>query len=315
MSPTAMRVGVLGSVNEDSVVQADGSVSGDLGGVLFTAGALAILGQDQQIEPWLLTRIGSPQMEKVQTRMSAFPTLQLGVVETCDGAGYHCQIEYDADGAKQERLLGDVPPLTIRDVACHLRGLHALVVNFITGYELELATLQAIRRVLKGQIVMDLHSLTLARDTEGRRSQRTLPRWRAWVGCADVLQMNEQEAASLGARGGLEGAVEFARTLLSFGPMAVVVTLSTRGAVGAWRDPAGFVRSHHQPALEAGDGVVDTTGCGDVFLAGLSADLMKGGSLPSALKLAASAAARKCARPGLAGLECLVPTSMLSQEG
>ncbi|MBT3344842.1 MAG: carbohydrate kinase family protein [Gemmatimonadetes bacterium] len=301
-------------MNEDTIVQADGRTTHDLGGVLFTAGALARMGKAIGLEPWLVTRVGEAQRARIEKEAVRLQGLRFDTMLSVPGAGYRCNIRYAADGTKSEVLEGHVPALSIRDLAPCLRTMQGLVVNFITGFEMDLSTLQAARRIVCGPILMDLHSLTLSRNAQGQRQPRRLPRWRAWFGCADIVQMNQSEAQLLGAGPDVEGAMRFARTALAWGPRAVVVTLSTAGAIAAWREEGEQIHTTHEPAYPIDAETVDTTGCGDVFLAGLSARLLTGGDVPSALRWGARAAAEKCSQPGLSGLDCVAPESMFLNE-
>ncbi len=309
-----VEVAVVGCVNEDTVVQADGRTTHDLGGVLFTAGALARLGEGIGLQPWLVTRVSQTQRTMIQACESRLKGLRLDAMMSVPGEGYRCTIRYAPDGTKSEILEGQVPSLSVRELAPILRAVQGLVVNFITGFEMDLATLQAARRMFHGQILMDLHSLTLSRDAQGRRQARVLPQWQGWLGCADVVQMNESEAQLLGAGPGIAGTTQFARHALAWGPRVMVVTLSTSGAIAAWRDKGGRIHTTHEPVARFDEEVVDTTGCGDVFLAGLSARLLTGSDVPSALRWGVQVAGRKCLRPGLSGLDCIAPESMFLNE-
>ena len=51
------RVGVIGSVNRDTIVGDDGTLTQSYGGVLYTALALAYLGR-RRVEAWLFGKIG-----------------------------------------------------------------------------------------------------------------------------------------------------------------------------------------------------------------------------------------------------------------
>jgi sugar/nucleoside kinase (ribokinase family) len=100
----------------------------------------------------------------------------------------------------------------------------------------------------------------------------------------------------------------FARQLLQLGPRAVVITLAERGAVGAERRPEGSgstsFEAYHLPA-EPPEELLDTVGCGDVFLAALAVGWACWGRLEPALALAVRAAGRHCGYIGLDEIETL----------
>ncbi len=103
----------------------------------------------------------------------------------------------------------------------------------------------------------------------------------------DLLVPNALEARALT---GLDDPVDAARALAASFP-EVVVTLGERGAL--WTDGADLVRVEAEPAT-----VVDTTGAGDAFAAGLLAGRVRGAGAPAALSAGCALAARAVATPG-----------------
>ncbi len=301
------EVGVIGSINLDTIHHPDGRRSDSLGGVLFTACALAHLGEGRlRTRPF--ARLPREIEPRVEALLRACPEVSQDGLRRFDGPGFRCEIRYDRAGRKSERLRGDVPPLGPADLPCPGSSLDALLVNFITGFELEPDTLRGLRRIVHGPILIDVHSLTLARDAEGRRHLRPPPSWPLWASMADVVQMNELEARTLGAPP--EELQEWAVSLLDLGPKVAVITLGERGALCAWRASDGGVRRLRRPAAAVAAGLpVDPTGCGDVFLAAMAAGLLAGGTVPRALDRAIRAASRNCTLTGIESL-CL-----LAEEG
>jgi ribokinase len=90
---------------------------------------------------------------------------------------------------------------------------------------------------------------------------------------------------------GDESPTEACRRLMELGPRVAGVTLGARGYIASL---AG--RVIERPAYEAD--VVDTTGCGDVFHAGLTYGVVKEWSIEKSLDFAAWAAARVSTRLG-----------------
>ena len=301
------EVGVIGSINLDTIYHPDGRCCESLGGILFTACALAHLGRGR-FRTRLLARLSREIEPRVEPVLRACPALALDGLMRLNGPGYRCEIRYDQLGRKSERLRGDVPPLESADLAPWMSSMDALLVNFITGFELDLETLGQLRQTLRGPVLMDFHSLTLARDAEGRRHLRPPSSWPQWASLADVLQMNQEEARALGAPE--EGLGDWAASLLDLGPKVAVITLGEQGVLSAWRTPEGGVRGVRLPAAPVAEGQpVDPTGCGDVFLAAMAVGLLTGRTVEQALNQATRAAARNCT---LTGIDDLV---LLSEEG
>lgn len=87
----------------------------------------------------------------------------------------------------------------------------------------------------------------------------------------------------------LDAAIDAA---LAAGPWIVAVTRGEHGSVAAWREPDGTVRRTVAPPFRVD--VVSTLGAGDVFHGALLASLVRGLSVPDALRHANATAALSC---------------------
>lgn len=97
----------------------------------------------------------------------------------------------------------------------------------------------------------------------------------AMVKRAAILRLNEEEALFLTGKRRLDSAVEQLRSL---GPSVVVVTMGKNGCYAVSNTGSTVVRGF--PV-----NVVDTTGCGDGFLAGLLTGMVKTSSRPNEISL------------------------------
>ncbi len=211
-----------------------------------------------------------------------------------------------------EQLQGGVPPWTWAELGPMVADLDALYVNFITGYECDLATAQALRQAYRRPLYGDLHSLALGMHESGIRHHRPLEQPLAWLACFDVAQVNEDELRMLGGE-----PLALAARAVDLGVRAVCVTLGPRGASyvaapgfdrlggvpGSGRPPAppvvrtATVESEGEPASG------DPTGCGDVFGSTLFARLLAGDALEHAIRAANRMARRNVAYRGASGLQ------------
>ena len=295
-----LDVGVLGSINQDTIEHADGRIEHGLGGVLFTACALAHLGGGA-LRVWVLARVHDGLAIRLRQRLDSVPGLRLDGLFQIPDPGYRCHITYDGQGGKTEVLSGDVAPLTLAELSPFLPRLQALVVNFITGFELDVDTLAALGEIVDGPLLMDVHSLTLGRHDDGTRFPRPPADAHRWLVPADVVQMNAEEARILGAPDAGTGALlDWATSLLDCGPSLVVVTRGAAGAIAASREADGSVLHLDQAAhpVDPAPGL-DPTGCGDVFLGALTAARIRGADLHTTLERASRAAARNCLLTGI----------------
>jgi sugar/nucleoside kinase (ribokinase family) len=218
---------------------------------------------------------------------------------------------YQAEGRCCEGLRGGVPPWSWAELGPMVADLDALYVNFITGFEATIETMQALRHAFRRPLYGDLHSLSLGIRSNGLRHLRPLEEPLAWLLCFDVVQLNEDEMGQLG-----QEPLTLAAAALERGLRAVVVTLGGRGAVYVASrtsdvftpapEPAARGAGLAQTALvpaEGGPLEGDPTGCGDVFGATLVAGLLGGRDLEPAVADANRAARRNVTYRGATGLQ------------
>ena len=287
------RIAAIGTVNRDTIYTPDGMVTESFGGLLYTVLGLAALANSETvIVP--VCYVGADVWEEVMGFLEGWAGIVLDGVRRVPERNNHVTIRYDARGEKEEVLSGGVPPLDFECLEPVLDA-DAICVNFISGFELSLEEMQRLRWRASGKIAMDFHSLSLGIDAEGRRFFRRPAHWREWVACADVVQMNEREAGLLAGRD-LRDDDEvhtFGAEVLGCGPEALSIT---RGKAGSWLVCSGRVEAF--PALDV-DKVLDTTGCGDVFLAGFTLEYARSGDVGTASRFAHCAAGMNCCLRGI----------------
>jgi hypothetical protein len=231
-------------------------------------------------------------------------------------------LHYHSNERRTERMSGGVPGWTWTELGPMVRDLDAIYLNFISGFELTLGTAQALRRGFHGPIYADLHSLLLGMQHDGVRVPRPLAEAAAWMGCFDVVQLNEDEMRQLSS-----DPLSLAAEGIGQGVSLLVVTLGPKGAAYvAAPGFDGFARGGDaRVALRARDASVvptgvasqpvrsalipapsvdalDPTGCGDVFGAAAAARLFAGDPVEDALRHASATAARNAVFRGAGGL-------------
>ena len=276
----------VGTINRDTIYTPDGTVTESYGGLLYTVLALASLCPEATVYP--VCNVGEDAWEAVTSILFSMPSVQADGVRKVHGKNNHVKIVYDRQGKKQEVLEGGVPPLEWDQLEPFL-GAEVFCINFISGFELSLKVLRRLREGATGLFFMDFHSLSLGLAPDGRRFLRRPENWRAWVALADVVQMNELEAGLLAGKPVTdeESLRKFGGEVLELGPQALCMTLGARGSLLAERTSEGLSIERF-PALPVRP--VDTTGCGDVFLAGFIVEYMRTGDARRASQFANVAA-------------------------
>ncbi|MCX5756074.1 MAG: PfkB family carbohydrate kinase [Gemmatimonadetes bacterium] len=315
------RVGVIGTFVWDRIHGRDSQVPGrapieEWGGITYALSAFdAALPNDWELVP--LVKVGEDLAARAndflrQLRRMAPDAAPIAVPYPNN----RVELVYKDAERRTEVLTGGVPGWTWAGLSPLLKDLDALYVNLISGWELDLETMQLIRRQFRGPIYCDLHSLSLALQEDGMRTLRPVPDAAAWCRCVDFLQVNEDEMSMMAA-----DPLALSATALASGVSALVVTLGPRGAV-YFAQPS-FSRLQHLDsgrlhALSASPGPVrtalvpaattrdaqggDPTGCGDVWGATFFSRLLADDIITDALQTAMQAAARNVEHRGATGL-------------
>jgi sugar/nucleoside kinase (ribokinase family) len=316
-----MRIGILGTMVWDRIHARHGRTEPveEWGGISYAiAAAVAAAPAGATIVP--IVRLGSDLAERAFIFLRSLPGLDLETgIRVVDQPNNRVELRYHDRERRCERLTGGVAPWSWHELAPVLPHLDALYVNFISGFELELQTAQALRAGFSGPIYTDLHSLMLGVGPSGMRVPRPLEAWREWLRCFDAVQVNEDELGLLARAWGDPWL--FAAEVVGDEPRLLLVTLGERGSAyiaapdldedpRAWRRspvlapgsrPAGAVRTQRVgPDLRPREG--DPTGCGDVWGASFFCSLLAGMGLDEAMRRANAAAARNVEHLGASGL-------------
>ncbi len=308
------KLGVLGTMIWDTIVGRDPAEAPleEWGGIGYAlAGLDASLAPGWEIVP--LVKVGRDMAASANRFLRSLGAAAGGARFTeVPAPNPRVRLNYRNMERWCEQLAGGVPPWSWAELGPMVADLDALYVNFITGFECDLATAQALRRAFRGPLYGDLHSLALGMHADGYRHHRPLEQPLAWLACFDVAQVNEDELAMMGS----EPLALVARAV-ELGVRAVCVTLGPRGAsyvAAPGFDGLGPGAAAGRPqappvvrtATVEGEGEPvsgDPTGCGDVFGATLFARLLAGADLERAIRDANRMARRNVSYRGATGLQ------------
>lgn len=320
-----MRVlGVIGTMVWDTIWResaADSSVQ-EWGGIAYAlAAADAACPSDFRVRP--IIKMGRDLAEHGYRFLRELSVLESDeAVSVIDAPNTRVELSYRSSQRRCERITGALPTWTWTELEPRLTGCDALYVNFITGFELDLELARRLRENFSGVIYADLHSLMLATDPRGERTPQPLDQWSEWLPCFDVVQLNEDELASLSAGWGGDPWA-FAADVVGGETRLLFVTLGARGAAyvmtpsslpfeSAGRDafidrPEPALTGHvaAQP-VEGGD----PTGCGDVWGITVCCRLLAGSGVEEAVEDANAAASLNAAHRGASGLASLLKSEI-----
>ncbi len=331
MTSRKQRVGVLSTLVCDVIHGPPPAhdISEGWGGVAYGVSGLgAALDDAWEMVPFI--KVGADVADEARAWLRAVPGIcaepALWVVPEPNNRS---ELRYLTPEHRTEQMRGGVPPWSAAELLplFDAAELDALYVNFLSGREVDLTTMQRIRAQFSGPIYVDLHMLLWHTDDDGRRSLQPLRDAAAWCACFDFIQVNEEEMRMLAPDFDL-----YATLTLGAGVLATFVTLGSRGvqygahhalrsladrpailaevcavppavvavlpAARALPYAAGVVPP---PALGVG-AVLDPTGCGDVWGGTIFARLLAGDSLAQALATANRAASHNAQSQGVVGL-------------
>jgi hypothetical protein len=331
------KVGILGSLVWDQIYGRDPLAAEveEWGGVAYALASLnASVAPGWEIVP--LIKVGQDLAPKAREFLGGLERVTPGgrCVEV-PAPNNRVVLHYYSTERRTERMSGGVPGWTWGELGPMVRDLDALYLNFISGFELTLGTAQALRQGFGGPIYVDLHSLLLGMQHDGVRVPRPLQDAGAWLGCFDVVQLNEDEMRQLSP-----DPLSLAVDAIGAGTSLLIVTLAAKGAAyvaapgfDGWAEgeadgrtggradglglrigPLPSAESSARPPVRPSTAlrtalipaptvdVLDPTGCGDVFGAAAAARLFAGDSVEAAIRHANALAARNAAFRGAGGL-------------
>lgn len=264
--------GLVGTITLDFISLSSGQFFSGLGGILYQAAALCGLGKKVH----LFSNLGQ-ELWPLFTKVTA-NWLGCGTEGICvgPGPGNRVHLCYPQRGERVEVLESCVPPLDPQGLIEEASRFDFLIAVLNSGRDFILKDWRRIVKSVGVPIWLDIHSLPLSFILNKPRSYEALPAWKDWVEGVTYLQANEREVASmLGELSGLPSRARIKRLgeeALELGPRTVFITLGKKGVLVL---APGTSRVIEAPTVR---GVVDTTGCGDVFCAATAAALAEGAS-------------------------------------
>jgi sugar/nucleoside kinase (ribokinase family) len=134
-----------------------------------------------------------------------------------------------------------------------------ILINMITGFDISIEQLQELRKIFKGLIYFDVHTLSRGLDNNYKRDFRQIADFYKWAECIDILQVNEHELKTLSNKKYEPDIVE---ELLNYSIKQVIVTKADKGSKLYFLEK-GTVTSIEEIALQTE--TINKVGCGDVF--------------------------------------------------
>jgi sugar/nucleoside kinase (ribokinase family) len=254
------RIAVIGTIVRDRIRFQDNKTRHSWGGLFYSlSSVLALMDKTDTLFP--ISYVGVEAMAELIRLNYADPRIDLSGLVVTDQENNRVDLHYTSPAERTEYSLNPFPALRYE----HIRASTAadiIIINMISGWDIDRETLHELRRHSKALIAIDLHSLTLGRDQDGRRYRRTFDAV-PWIEPCDIVQCNEHEFVSIG--GDLQNPQLFYRHACVEGRQVINLTLASQGSITMTGNQKNFKMIH--TGAPSGIMVVDPTGCGDAFLA------------------------------------------------
>jgi sugar/nucleoside kinase (ribokinase family) len=277
-SRASRKVAVLGPIPRDQVVTHAGERFEKYGCVMYTVVALsALLDAGDTIVP--ISHVRRRDEGPIKQILGSFPNIDTSGITSLADQGDVVELRYLDQNRRDERQTSFMNPVLPADID-NVLDADVFVCVPITDYEVGQQTLRYIKEHSRGTVVLDAHGATTTLTRSGERHPKIWADQDAWLPYIDILKMNLDEASStwLGEsakvaadppRLSQEQLRDLARHCLDRGVGAVCVTLDERGCVAFFRDASGGIAEEFVDRIAVAH-VVDTTGAGDSFAAGLA---------------------------------------------
>ncbi|WP_137146102.1 carbohydrate kinase family protein [Mycolicibacterium sp. CR10] len=311
-------VAILGPIPRDHITTHQGDTFDKYGCVLYTAAALsALMEPTDRICP--VVHVRKQDEAPIKEQLAQFANVDLTGIRSDNDRGDIVELTYTTHNHRDERQTGFMSPILPGDLDFVLDA-DAFVCVPITDYEVGQSTLEYIKTHTSAMVLLDAHGPTNTLVRGGERHHRLWVERDAWLPHVDILKMNLEEAgcswfpdrSEAGATGKPMTPQEmpsFAAHCLGSGVKAVCITLDEEGCVVYHLDETGALVEETIGRINV-ENVVDTTGCGDSFAAGMAFGYLEHGDYVTACRYGNAMGAQRCSGSDLRVYRSLAETQV-----
>jgi len=281
---SGQKVVILGPIPRDRIQTHHGEVIEKYGCVTHTTIAISKLLEDADtVIP--VTNIKKVDEDKIREVFRPYPNIALTHINSQADQGDVIHLNFVDQNKRIEKQTAFMNPIEPKHIA-DLMDADLFIFVPVTDFEVPLETLKYIKSNSDASIVFDAHGPTNTLTITGDRLMKFWVDRDRWLPYIDVLKMNLEEAHCSWFEGeydlvnlqeeqelSLDKLPDFAHHCLSMGVQSVLVTLDSRGVM-VYSMENNQLKERLVKSVKV-DHVVDTTGCGDSFAAGVGFGILK----------------------------------------
>lgn len=290
-----MNITLIGHICHDVIHHPDGTESQGYGGVYYSLTTLAAVA-DNNTAILPVFGIGAKDYDAFIEHLKIYPNVDASGIFKINGATNKVNLFYSNKQNRIECSENIAPGIPFKKIKSYL-DTNIILVNMVSGFDIALETLDEIRMTAREEkipIYMDIHSLSLGINEDGKRYRRPLMNWRRWLFMLHAVQMNEEEAQGITIEKYAEE--NFTKQITALNTDNVIITRGSNGC-SLYHDEHKQIQ-RYDCAGENIDRAVDSTGCGDVFAAAYCAKYIRSRDVVESVKFANNVAAFKASLKG-----------------
>lgn len=255
-----MKITVIGTINKDLILPFNDVPIESFGGIFYDIGILSQIAQDVEITP--VSYVGEDVISTVQAILDKPSNVNTDGLVRGPETHHKVILEYTSPAQRSEKALFPFPPLEWAHIEPYTDA-DFIVLNMITGWDIELPTFQKLCEKCGDRIYMDFHFLASDVDEIGKRFRRIPENLQTWLSGPRFIQMNEDEFATLNQHN--ESEKEFFHRYFR-DDQVLILTKASNGVSLVYRKN-NITGKKDFPGNKI-PRLIDSTGCGDAFGAG-----------------------------------------------
>lgn len=270
-----MKITIIGTLNKDLILPFNGTPIEGYGGIFYNVSVLShLMKETDQIIP--VSYIGEDIEGPINALLKKLPNVSKSGFISLPQKNHRVILEYVSPNDRKEKAVFNFPPLKWENIEPFLDS-DFIMINMITGWDIEKDTFQKISEKVRDKLYFDLHFLVMGVDKLGKRFPQKPDNLEFWLNKSRFVQMNQKEYDVVN-EDSLED-LEFHQRYLD-PDQILIITMGGRGSKIIYRIGMNTkIVFFEAPKLNE---IIDATGCGDTYGSGFIHEYLNSGNVENA---------------------------------